>query len=129
METNKVTEWVKRVIASVNAKPGAPAPPYSGAVIYGNLVYISGIGAHIEGDIKVQTKRVLDDVQRQLEAAGSSMEKCLKCSVFLLDIKDFDAMNEVYRGRFGSQPPARTTVAVAGIPGNALVEMDVVAFI
>jgi enamine deaminase RidA (YjgF/YER057c/UK114 family) len=57
------------------------------------------------------------------------MEKCLKCSVFLADLKDYDGMNEVFRGRFGAEPPVRTTVAAAGLPGKSLVEIDVIAYI
>lgn len=101
---------------------------FSGTILYGNLVFISGVGAHVPGDIKSHTKIVLDSIQKQLEEAGSSMEKCLKCSVFLADLKDYDGMNEVFRGRFGSEPPVRTTVAAAGVPGNSLVEIDVIAY-
>jgi len=57
------------------------------------------------------------------------MEKCLKCNVYLADLKDREAMTEVFTGRFGSEPPVRTTVAVAGVPGNSLVEIDVIAYI
>jgi 2-iminobutanoate/2-iminopropanoate deaminase len=102
---------------------------FSPAVSYGNLLFLSGVGYHKPGDIKVHTKGVLDEIQQRLEAAGSSMEKVLKVQVYLADLKDYDAMNEVFRGRFGSEPPARTTVAVAGLPGNSLVEMDVIAYI
>ena len=61
---------------------------YSSTIVFGNLVFISGVGAHNEGDITAHTKRVLDEIQKQLEAAGSSMEKCLKCNVYLADLKD-----------------------------------------
>jgi len=72
----------------------------------------------------------LDEIQKVLENAGSSMNKVLKCSVFLNDIKDWKAMNEVFQGRFGEEPPVRTTIAAAGgIPGDSLVEMDVIAYI
>ena len=103
---------------------------FSGAVSYGNLLFISGKGYHKEGDIKVHTKGVLDEVQAELENAGSSMEKVLKCNVYLNDLKDYAAMNEVFKGRFGENPPVRTTIAAAGgIPGNSLVEIDVIAYI
>jgi 2-iminobutanoate/2-iminopropanoate deaminase len=98
-------------------------------ISYGNLVFLSGIGAHFEGDIKAHTKHVLDEIQKNLEMAGSSMDKVLKCSVFLADLKDYDGMNDVFRGRFGVEPPVRTTVSVAGVPGKSLVEMDVIAYI
>jgi 2-iminobutanoate/2-iminopropanoate deaminase len=110
------------------AKPTKPL--FSSAVSYGNLLFIAGKGAHVAGDIKSHTKIVLDDLQKELENAGSSMEKVLKCSVFLNDLKDYDGMNEVFRGRFGDNPPVRTTIAAAGgIPGNSLVEIDVIAYI
>lgn len=103
---------------------------FSGAVSYGNLLFIAGKGYHKEGDIKVHTKDVLDQIQAELENAGSSMEKVLQCRVFLNDLKDYDGMNEMFRGRFGEEPPVRTTIAAAGgIPGNSLVEIDVIAYI
>jgi len=105
-------------------------PLFSGAVSYGNLLFISGIGAHFPGDIKAHTAHVLDEIQKVLENAGSSMNKVLKCNVYLNDIKDWKAMNEVFQGRFGEEPPVRTTIAAAGgIPGDSLVEMDVIAYI
>ncbi|MCL4488969.1 MAG: RidA family protein, partial [Chloroflexi bacterium] len=66
-------------------------------------------------------------IKEQLESAGSSMEKVLKCNVYLKDLKDFAAMNEVFLGKFGPEPPVRTTIAAAGVPGNSLVEIDVIA--
>jgi 2-iminobutanoate/2-iminopropanoate deaminase len=103
---------------------------FSQAVSYGNLLFIAGKGAHFEGDIKAHTKHVLDDIQQELENAGSSMEKVLQCRVFLNDLKDYAGMNETFMGRFGENPPVRTTIAAAGgIPGNSLVEIDVVAYI
>jgi reactive intermediate/imine deaminase len=102
---------------------------FSSTVGYGNLLFLAGAGYHEAGDVKVHTKAVLDQIQQDLEAAGSSMAKVLKCNVYLKDIKDFDAMNEVYRGRFGNEPPARTTVSVAGLPGAALVEIEVIAYV
>ena len=111
------------------AKPKTP-PLFSPAVSYGNLLFISGKGAHFEGDIKAHTKHVLDEIEKELENAGSSMEKVLKVSVFLNDIGYYEAMNETYRGRFGANPPVRTTVAPAGgVPGNSKVEIDVIAYI
>ena len=104
--------------------------PFNQAVSYGNLLFIAGKGYHKEGDIKVHTKAVLDDIQAELENAGSSMDKVLQCRVFLADLKDYKEMNEVFQGRFGEDPPVRTTIAATGgIPGNSLVEIDVVAYI
>src|SRR5690349_22906515 len=116
----------------VHYRGGKPAKPslFSCAVSYGNLLFICGKGYHKEGDIKVHTKAVLDDIQAELENAGSSMEKVLQCRVFLADLKDYNGMNDVFRGRFGDNPPVRTTIAAAGgIPGNSLVEIDVIAYI
>ena len=106
-------------------------PMFSNSTKLGNLVFIAGKGAHFAGDIKSHTEAVLKDLEAELVKAGSSMEKVLKVSVFLNDIADFDGMNSVYKGRFGSKPPVRTTVAVAkgGVPGNSLVEMDCIAYI
>lgn len=110
-------------------KPGT-VPLFSSAVSYGNLLFIAGKGAHFKGDIKAHTRHVLDEIQKELERAGSSMEKVLKCNVYLNDLKDYKEMNEVFRGRFGSEPPVRTTIAAAGgIPGDSLVEIDVIAYI
>ena len=103
-------------------------PLFSPAVSYGNLLFLSGKGAHFEGDVKAHTSHVLDEIEKELENAGSSMAKVLKVNVYLNDLNDYQAMNEVYRGRFGAEPPVRTTVAPAGgIPGNSLVEIDVIA--
>jgi 2-iminobutanoate/2-iminopropanoate deaminase len=103
---------------------------FSPVVSYGNLVFVSGIGAHFEGDIKAHTKHVLDEIQKKLEGVGSSMEKVLKVNVYLNDLKDYTAMNEVFLGRFGLEPGVRTTIAPAGgIPGNSLVEIDCIAYI
>ena len=106
-------------------------PLFSGSTTFGNLVFIAGKGAHYAGDIKAHTETVLQELEKELVKAGSSMKNVLKVSVFLNDIADYDGMNAVYRGRFGDKPPVRTTVAVAkgGVPGNSLVEMDCIAFI
>ena len=104
-------------------------PLFSGSTTFANLVFIAGKGAHFEGDIKSHTKKVLDDLQSELEKAGSSMDQVLKVNVYLNDLKDYKEMNETYKGRFGKNPPVRTTVAPAGgIPGNSLVEIDCIAY-
>lgn len=126
--TAKAAGPVKRV--HYRGEKPKSTPLFSGAVSYGNLLFIAGKGAHFQGDIKAHTKHVLDEVQKELENAGSSMEKVLKCNVYLNDLKDYKAMNEVFQGRFGSEPPVRTTIAAAGgIPGDSLVEIDVIAYI
>ena len=106
------------------------APLFNGAVSCGNLLFIAGKGAHFPGDIKAHTKHVLDEVEKELINAGSSMNKVLKCNVYLNDLKDYKEMNEAFKGRFGEEPPVRTTIAAAGgIPGDSLVEIDVIAYI
>ena len=113
-----------------NGKKPEKTPLFNSTVSYGNLLFIAGVGYHSEGDIKVHTKAVLDQIQQQLESAGSSMDKVLKCNVYLNDLKDYAGMNEMFQGRFGTEPPVRTTLAAAGgIPGNSLVEIDVIAVI
>ena len=111
-----------------SGKPPEKTPLFNQIVTSGNLVFIAGIGAHFEGDIKAHTKHVLDQIQQRLEQAGSSMEKVLKVNVYLNDLKDYAGMNEMFLGRFGPEPPVRTTIAaVGGIPGNSLVEIDCIA--
>jgi enamine deaminase RidA (YjgF/YER057c/UK114 family) len=123
---------VKKIVYR-NGKPPAPdakPPLFNGIVTYGSLVFISGIGYHEPGDITLHTTKVLEQMKSQLEAAGSSMEKVLKVNVYLNDLKDYDAMNAVFRGKFGPEPGVRTTIAAAGgIPGNSLVEIDCIACI
>lgn len=110
-------------------KPGE-TPLFSGAVSYGNLLFLAGVGAHFEGTIEEHTKHVLDELEQKLQSAGSSMDKVLKVNVYLNDIKDWERMNTAYKGRWGSVPPVRTTIAPAGgIPGNSLVEIDLIAYI
>jgi 2-iminobutanoate/2-iminopropanoate deaminase len=118
---------VKKVVYSDGKKP-EKTPLFSGIVTFGNLVFIAGIGAHFPGDITAHTKHVLDEIEKKLKLAGSSMEKVLKVNVYLNDLKDYKAMNEAYLGRFGAEPPVRTTIAAAGgIPGDSLVEIDCIA--
>ena len=111
-------------------KDDQDVPLFSGSTKFGNLVFVAGKGAHFDGDITAHTKHVLDEIEKELVKAGSSMQKVLKVSVFLHDLNDYKAMNEAYKGRFGSKPPVRTTVAVyGGVPGDSLVEMDCIAYI
>jgi len=120
---------------SYPAKPATPAggkaPLFSGAVSYGNLLFLAGVGAHFQGTIEQHTQHVLEELEKKLISAGSSLEKVLKVNVYLNDLKDYDAMNKVYATtKWGDIPPVRTTVSPAGgIPGNSLVEIDLIAFI
>ena len=110
--------------------PPATPPMFSRAVTYGNLLFLAGVGYHKPGTIEDHTRGVLEEIKKNLEDAGSSLQKCLKVSVFLADLKDYDRMNAVYRSfDWGSPPPVRTTTAAAGVPGNSLVEIDVIAYI
>lgn len=114
---------------------GAPpqngeTPLFSSVISFGNLVFLAGVGAHFQGTIEEHTKHVLDELEKNLATAGSSMEKVLKVNVYLNDINDWARMNTVYQGRWGKIPPVRTTIAAAGgIPGNSLVEIDCIAYI
>jgi enamine deaminase RidA (YjgF/YER057c/UK114 family) len=112
-----------------NPPPSGP-PMFSRAVQYGNMLFLAGVGYHKPGTIEDHTKGVLDEIKKNLEDAGSSLTKCLKVSVFLADLKDYDRMNAVYRTYdWGNPPPVRTTTAAAGVPGNSLIEIDVIAYI
>lgn len=113
-----------------NVVPHQDVPLFSGSTKFGNMVFIAGKGAHFEGDIKAHTDHVLNSLEEELKKAGSSMDKVLKVNVYLHDLNDYKAMNEVYHGRFGNKPPVRTTIAAfGGVPGNSLVEIDCIAYI
>ena len=110
--------------------PPTSKPMFSRAVAYGNMLFLAGVGYHKEGDIEVHTKGVLDEIKKNLEDAGSSLQKCLKVTVLLADGKDYERMNAVYRTYdWGNPPPVRTTTAAAWVPGDSLVEIDVIAYI
>lgn len=104
-------------------------PLFSGGVKHGNTLYVAGKGAHVEPfEIKAHTEIVLKALEKELVKHGSSMEQVLKVNVYLADLADYKGMNEVFRGRFGKNPPVRTTVATyGGVPGKSLVEMDCIA--
>jgi len=110
--------------------------PYSQAVVFNGMAYLSGqipldpaTGQIVAGDIAVQTQRVLDNLKAVLESAGTSLDMVLKTTVFLADMADFPAMNEVYARYFGETPPARSTVQAARLPRDARVEIDCIAAI
>ena len=110
---------------------GNPPPPYSPELAYGNMVFISGkgVGVGFQGDIAAQVTRTIDNVEESLKAAGSSMQKVLKVNVYLANIKDVEAMNAVYRARFGPEFPVRTTIGGVFMPDGGLVEIDCIAYI
>jgi 2-iminobutanoate/2-iminopropanoate deaminase len=123
---------VRRTVTTEHAP--AAIGPYSQAVKAGGFVFASGqiptdplTGSFVSGGISEQTEQVLKNLTAVLEAAGSSLDRVVKTTVFLADMKDFAAMNEVYSRFFASEPPARATVAAAGLPRDARVEIEVVA--
>src|SRR3954468_16769797 len=114
----------------------SPVGPYSPGMVFGNLIFVSGQAGRdpatgtLAPTVAAQTEQVLRNIATILAAAGSGMPHVLRCGVFLVDMKDFPAMNEVYARTFGSHRPARTTVEVSGLPGDGLlVEIDAVAYI
>ncbi len=115
-------------------KAPAAIGPYSQAVKAGGFVFLSGqvaldpaSGQVVEGDVRAQTERVLKNLQAVLAAAGSSLAAVVKTTVFLADMNDFAAMNEVYGRFFSSDPPARATVQAARLPKDVQVEIDLIA--
>lgn len=123
---------MKKVISTANAP--AAIGPYSQGIGLEKLVFISGqtplcpeSGLVVEGGIEEQTRRCLDNVKGVVEAAGGSMGSIVKTTVFLQDMNDFAAMNAVYASYFKSNPPARSTVEVARLPKDAMVEIEAIA--
>ena len=123
----------ERRIVKTEGAPGAIGP-YSQAVVAGGFVYASGqipidpaTGEFVEGGVREQTEQVLRNLSKVLEAAGSSLSRVVKTTVFLADMNDFAAMNEAYAGFFAEKPPARSTVQAARLPRDARVEIDVIA--
>lgn len=117
--------------------PNAPAAigPYSQAMIVNGMVFTSGqialtpAGEMLNGDVKVQCTQVLANLKAVLEAAGSSLDKVVKTTIFLDNMDDFGAVNELYGEAFGDHKPARSTVAAKTLPKNALVEIEAIATI
>ncbi len=122
-----------RQVISTNAAPKAIGP-YSQAIRAAGLLFLSGqvaldpaTGMMVEGDIAKQTERVLENLKAVLVAAGSSLDRAVKATVFLKDMNDFSAMNEVCGRYFPSDPPARSTIEAARLPKDARVEVDLIA--
>lgn len=115
--------------------PGAPAGlPFSSAVRVGNLLFLSGEIGRLPGTVELipggigpETRQTLENIKAALEAMGSSMDRVVKCTVFLRDIGEFTAMNDVYRTFFMKDPPARSTVAGSGLALDARVEIECIA--
>lgn len=124
----------KRIVRTENA-PDAIGP-YSQAVVAGGFVYTAGqlaldprTGQLVPGDVRIQTKRVMENIKAILESAGSSLANVVKTTVFLRDMNDFGAMNEIYGSYFQEEPPARSTFQVAKLPRDGAVEIEVVALL
>ena len=122
-----------RDVISTNEGPRAIGP-YSQAIRANGFVFVSGqvsidpvTNTLVSGDVGAQTERVLQNLSGILKAAGSSLQKVVRATVFLKNMNDFAGMNEVYGKHFPSQPPARSTVEVARLPKDVLVEIDVIA--
>jgi len=120
-------------IVSTEKAPRAIGP-YSQAAFAGDLIFTSGQIALdpstqqlVQGDIRAQTERVMDNLAAVLEAAGAGFENVVKATIFVVDLGDFATVNEVYGKRFPNAPPARSTVQVAALPKGARVEIEVVA--
>ena len=120
-----------RTIISTDKAPAAIGP-YSQAVRVGNFIFTSGQipltpdGQLVEGDITVQTQQVMENLQALVKAAGSSMDRVVKCTCFLANMDDFAEFNEVYGRYFGDRAPARSAVEVSRLPRNVLVEVEAV---
>lgn len=126
----------ERKVVATEAAPKAIGP-YSQAIVAGGFVFCSGqialdpatgelVGA---SDVRSQARRAMDNLRGVLEAAGSSFDHVVRTTIYLADMGDFAAVNEVYGGYFGGAPPARATVQAAGLPRGALVEIDAIAMV
>lgn len=123
---------MKREIIHTNNAPGAIGP-YSQGIIVGDFVYTSGqipinpATGVMESDIKLATKQSMENIKAILEEAGTSLENVVKTSIFLKDLNDFAAVNEVYGTYFTENPPARSCVQVAKLPKDAVIEIEAIA--
>ncbi len=125
---------MKKIISTSNAP--AAIGPYSQAVVLNDMVYTSGVipidpanGTVVSGDIKVQTKRVLQSLEALLKDSGSDLGKVVKTTVFIKNMEDFPLVNEVYASFFTDNFPARSCVEVARLPKDVLIEVEAVAYI
>jgi 2-iminobutanoate/2-iminopropanoate deaminase len=123
---------MKKIISTAEAP--AAVGPYSQAVRVGSTIYCAGqipldpkSGQIVSGGIDVQTRRVLDNVAAVLKAESLTFDNIVKTTIFLTDLNDFQTVNEIYGSYFRQQPPARSTVQVAGLPKGAQVEIEVIA--
>ncbi len=124
----------KRVVRTERAPAPFQGAPYSQAVVWNDLVFVSGqipldpdTGRMVDGGIREQTERVMRNVEAVLEEAGSSLGNLLKTTIFIVDLGHFGELNEVYGGFVGDRPPARATVEIKSLPQGALLEIDAIA--
>jgi 2-iminobutanoate/2-iminopropanoate deaminase len=124
---------VKQPVRTENAPAPFQGAPYSQGIVSGDLVFVSGqlgidpaTGKVVEGGIGPQTERIMLNLQAILEEAGSSLDALVKTTIFLADLADFAALNEVYARFVGDTPPARATFQVAALPSGALVEIEAI---
>ena len=125
---------MKKIIRSKRAPE--PIGPYSQAIQLDNLIFASGqvaidpeTGNLINGDVKIQTKRVLENLRAVLEEAGASLDTVVKTTIYLKQMDDFAVVNEIYAGYFNRSLPARSTVEVARLPKDVLIEIDCIAHV
>lgn len=125
---------MEKSVISTNNAPAAIGP-YSQAIKAGNLVFISGqipiipaTGEILRGDIKLQTKQALENLKNILDAAGSCIDNVVKTTVFMKDLNDYTAINDVYKEFFTDKPPARAAVQAARLPRDVGVEIEAIAF-
>ena len=123
---------MKQIVSSKNAP--AAIGPYSQGIRAGGMVFLSGqipldpaTGQMVEGDVVAQTERVMKNLSAVLEAAGCTFEDVVRTTIYLIDLKDFQAVNEIYAKHFSAAPPARATVQVAALPRGSKVEIDAIA--
>ena len=124
----------KRVVRTERAPAPFQNAPYSQAIAFGELVFVSGqlavdpeSGSLVEGGIEEQTERVLANLRAILEEAGSSLQNLVKTTIYLADLGDFAAMNDVYGRHVAGEPPARATIEVSALPSGALIEIEAIA--
>lgn len=120
--------------AIVTEKAPKPMGPYSQAIVEGDFIFVAGqgptnpeTGKRELGDVRAETKRTFENLRAILQAAGSSLDHVVKCNVYLRDINDFAAMNEVYQSYFSAPFPARTTIQAGALPGGIAVEIECIA--
>jgi len=122
-----------RKVISTERAPGAVGP-YSQAIVSGGFVWVSGqialepaTGQMVQGEIEDETRQVLANLRAVLDAAGSSLDRVVRATVYLADLSDFERVNAVYAESFGEQPPARVCIEACGLPKGARVEIDAIA--